>query len=114
MVKRSATLDDVFGALSDPVRRHIVEQLARGVLTAGQISAGVPISQPAVSRHLKVLERCGLVKRTVVGREHHLRLAPRTMQTAAQWIDRQYAFWNASIDRLDALLERTTERESST
>ena len=114
MVKHSATLDGVFGALSDPVRRHIVEQLARGVLTAGALAAEVPISQPAVSKHIKVLERCGLVKRTIVGREHHLRLAPRAMQTAAKWIDRQHAFWNASFDRLDALLERNNESESST
>ncbi len=114
MVKHSATLDDVFGALSDPVRRGIVERLARGVATAGALAAEVPISQPAVSKHIKVLERSGLVTRTIVGREHHLRLAPRAMQTAAQWIDRQRAFWNASFDRLDAVLERPDESESST
>ena len=112
MVKYMITLDGVFGALSDPVRRSIVERLARGELTAGAIAAGFSISQPAVSKHLKVLERSGLVKRTVVGREHHLRLAPRAMQTASQWIERQHAFWNASFDRLDQLLERTAERES--
>jgi DNA-binding transcriptional ArsR family regulator len=112
MVKHLATLDGVFGALSDPVRRGIVERLARGELTAGAIAAGFSISQPAVSKHLKVLERSGLVKRTVVGREHHLRLAPRAMQTASQWIERQHAFWTASFDRLDQLLERTAERES--
>ena len=112
MVKQSATLDGVFGALSDPVRRSIVERLTRGELTAGAIAAGFPISQPAVSKHLKVLETCGLVKRTVVGREHHLRLAPRAMHTAATWIDKQRAFWNASFDRLDDLLEHTSESES--
>jgi DNA-binding transcriptional ArsR family regulator len=111
MVKQSATLDGVFGALSDPVRRHIVERLTRGELTAGAIAADFSISQPAVSKHLKVLERCGLVKRTIVGREHHLRLAPRSMQAASQWIDRQRAFWNASFDRLDQLLETASESE---
>jgi DNA-binding transcriptional ArsR family regulator len=114
MVKHLATLDGVFGALSDPVRRHIVERLTRGELTAGAIAADFSISQPAVSKHLKVLERCGLVKRTIVGREHHLRLAPRPMRTASQWIDRQQAFWNASFDRLDTFLERTTESEPTT
>jgi DNA-binding transcriptional ArsR family regulator len=114
MVKQSASLDGVFAALSDPVRRHIVEQLTRGVLTAGAIAADVPISQPAVSKHIKVLERCGLVKRTIVGREHHLRLAPRALRPATQWIDRQQAFWNASFDRLDAFFERINESESST
>jgi DNA-binding transcriptional ArsR family regulator len=112
MVKQSATLDGVFGALSDPVRRRIVERLTHGERTAGAIAADFTISQPAVSKHLKVLERCGLVKRTIVGREHHLRLAPRVMQTAAQWIDRQQAFWNASFDRLDTLLAHSTEGES--
>jgi DNA-binding transcriptional ArsR family regulator len=113
MVKHLATLDGVFGALSDPVRRHIIERLAFGELTAGAIAADFSISQPAVSKHLKVLERSGLVKRKIVGREHHLRLAPRAMQTAAQWIDRQQAFWNASFDRLDALLEQSTESETN-
>ena len=111
MVKQSAALDGVFGALSDPVRRHIVERLTRGELTAGTIAADFSISQPAVSKHLKVLERSGLVKRTIIGREHHLRLAPRAMQSAAQWIERQQAFWNASFDRLDSLLERQAESE---
>jgi DNA-binding transcriptional ArsR family regulator len=114
MVKHSAALDGVFGALSDPVRRHIVERLTRGELTAGAIAADFSISQPAVSKHLKVLERCGLVKRTIVGREHHLRLAPRAMHTASQWIDRQRAFWNASFDRLDQFLETTSESEPTT
>jgi DNA-binding transcriptional ArsR family regulator len=109
MVKQSATLDGVFGALSDPVRRHIVERLTRGELTAGAIAADFSISQPAVSKHLKVLERCGLLKRTIVGREHHLRLAPRAIRSASEWLDRQQAFWNASFDRLDALLERPPE-----
>jgi DNA-binding transcriptional ArsR family regulator len=113
MVKQSATLDGVFGALSDPVRRHIVERLTRGELTAGAIAADFPISQPAVSKHLKVLERCGLVKRTIVGREHHLRLAPRAMNSASHWLERQRSFWNASFDRLDQLLEHTSESEST-
>jgi DNA-binding transcriptional ArsR family regulator len=104
MVKYSAALDGIFGALSDPIRRNIVEQLTRGELTAGAIAADFSISQPAVSKHLKVLERCGLVKRTIVGREHHLRLAPRTLKSATAWLETQQRFWNASFDRLDAVL----------
>jgi DNA-binding transcriptional ArsR family regulator len=114
MVNHLPTLDDVFGALSDPVRRRIVERLARSELTPGALGAEFPISQPAISRHLKVLERSGLVKRTVIGREHYLRLAPRRLQTAAGWIERQRAFWNAAFDRLDAVLEDNAERETST
>jgi DNA-binding transcriptional ArsR family regulator len=111
MVKHSAALDGVFGALSDPVRRRIVERLAHGELTAGAIAANFSISQPAVSKHLKVLERCGLLKRTIVGREHHLRLAPKPMNAATQWLERQRAFWDASFDRLDQFFEQSPESE---
>jgi DNA-binding transcriptional ArsR family regulator len=111
MVKQSPALDSVFGALSDPIRRHIVERLTRESLTAGALAADVAISQPAVSKHLKVLERCGLVKRTIVGREHHLRLAPRTLKTASAWLDSQQQFWNASFDRLDAVLSEPSSKK---
>ena len=111
MVKQSAELDAVFSALADPVRRSIVEQLARRELTAGEIASRFTISQPAVSKHLKVLERSGLLKRTVRGREHHLRLAPRALTSATSWIDAQQRFWQASFDRLDVLLTQTPRKE---
>ncbi len=110
MVKYSDRLDEVFAALSDPTRRHIVERLARAdELTAGAIAADFSISLPAVSKHLKVLERCGLLRRKVVGREHHCRLNPRAMRRAATWLEAQERFWNASFDKLDELLSRTAE-----
>jgi DNA-binding transcriptional ArsR family regulator len=109
MVKHRV-LDSVFSALSDPVRREIVERLTRGDFTAGEIASGFAISQPAISRHIKVLEQCGLVKRKVVGREHHLHLSPRSMRAAAQWIEAQERFWNEAFDRLDALLTQPSER----
>jgi DNA-binding transcriptional ArsR family regulator len=112
MVKRSTKLDDVFAALSDPTRRHIVERLARtGALTAGAIAADFAISPPAVSKHLKALERCGLLRRTIVGREHHCRLDPRAMRAAADWLETQERFWNAGFDKLDELLSRPTDKE---
>ena len=110
MVKYSAQLDSVFSALADPVRRNIVEQLTRSELTAGEIASHFAISQPAVSKHLKILEHCGLLKRTIRGREHHLRLAPRALAPATAWIDKQQRFWNESFDRLDAVLaEKDTD-----
>jgi DNA-binding transcriptional ArsR family regulator len=109
MVKHSVALDGVFSALSDPTRRNIVERLALGELTAGEIAASFPISQPAISKHLKVLERCGLLKRTIVGREHRCRLAPRAMRSAAAWLETQERFWNRSFDRLDDYFARTSE-----
>lgn len=107
MVKQRPDLDAVFSALADPTRRKIVERLTRGDLLAGEIAAGFSISQPAVSKHLKVLERSGLLKRKIIGREHHLRLAPRAMQAATSWIETQQKFWTASFDRLDIYLEHT-------
>ena len=104
MVNQMAALDDVFAALADPTRRAIVERLARGEHTAGEIASAFAISQPAVSKHLKVLERCGVLKRTVRGREHRCRLNPRAMHKAGAWIERQQRFWEASFERLDALL----------
>jgi DNA-binding transcriptional ArsR family regulator len=111
MVKYQATLDDVFAALSDPVRRKIVERLTRGERTAGELASGFAISQPAISKHIKVLERSGLLKRKVVGREHHLRLAPRAMRGAATWLEAQERFWNQSFDNLEAYLARTSAEE---
>jgi DNA-binding transcriptional ArsR family regulator len=112
MVKHLSKLDDVFAALSDPTRRQIVERLARtDELTAGAIAADFSISLPAISKHLKVLERCGLLNRTVVGREHHCRLNPRAMRAAADWLEAQERFWNASFDKLDELLSNTADKE---
>lgn len=112
MVKHSEKLDEVFGALADPTRRHIVERLARtDQLTAGAIAADFAISLPAVSKHLKVLERCGLLRRKIVGREHHCRLNPRAMRAAADWLEAQERFWNAGFDKLDDLLSRTADKD---
>jgi DNA-binding transcriptional ArsR family regulator len=112
MVNYPTTLDSVFAALSDPTRRHIVERLARtDQLTAGAIAADFAISLPAVSKHLKVLERCGLLRRKIVGREHHCRLNPRAMRTATDWLEAQERFWNAGFDKLDELLSRTSDKE---
>jgi DNA-binding transcriptional ArsR family regulator len=100
----NSSLDLVFGALSDPTRRRIVERLSRRSLTVGEIAAEFSISQPAVSKHVRVLEQSGLLKREIVGRVHHCMLSPAAMDSAAKWLDKQRAYWNASLDRLDALL----------
>jgi DNA-binding transcriptional ArsR family regulator len=110
----SLNLDGVFSALADPTRRRIVERLARGPLTVGEIAAGFPISQPAISRHVRVLEESGLLDRHVLGRVHRCTLSPRVMHAASAWIDKQRAFWNATLDRLDDLLEESPQRKKST
>lgn len=98
------TLDRVFGALSDPTRRRIVERLSHRPLTVGQIAAEFSISQPAISKHVRVLEESGLLKREIVGRVHHCTLSAVAMESASKWLDKQRAYWNASLDRLDVLL----------
>lgn len=103
MVMNQAALDGVFAALSDPTRRRMVERLAKGRCTVG-VARGFAISQPAVSKHVRVLETCGLVRRTVQGRVHHLELAPEPMRAASSWIERQRKYWEGALERLDALL----------
>jgi DNA-binding transcriptional ArsR family regulator len=104
-------LDAVFGALSDPTRRRIVERLARQPMTVGEIAAGFTISQPGISKHVRILEEAGLLKREIDGRVHRCRLDPDAMAAASSWIDKQREFWNSTFDRLDALLARTSKRK---
>ncbi len=101
-------LDDVFAALSDPIRRHIVERLACGPLTVGEIAAGFAISQPAISRHVRRLEESGLLLREIEGRIHRCALAPAAIDAATGWLERQRTFWNAALDRLDGVLEQAS------
>src|SRR5580658_10318358 len=110
MVNSPERLDAVFAALSDPTRRRIVERLARGPLTVGEIAAGFPISQPAISRHVRVLEESGVLARHVDGRVHRCTLAPAAMHVAAGWIDKQTKYWNAVLDRLGDVLDEPSKR----
>jgi DNA-binding transcriptional ArsR family regulator len=106
-------LDAVFSALADPTRRRIVERLSRRPMTAGEIAAGFAISQPAISRHLRVLEESGLLKRRIVGREHHCAISPIAMDGIATWIERQRRFWSAALDRLADVVNESTKKENS-
>jgi DNA-binding transcriptional ArsR family regulator len=100
----STRLDGVFAALSDPTRRKMIERLARGPMTVGEMSAGLAISQPGISKHVKVLERAGLLKREIVGREHHCKLETKAIEAASSWIDVQRRFWTGTLERLAAYL----------
>ena len=110
MVNNTA-LDNVFSALADPTRRRIVERLARGPLTVGEIASGFAISQPAISRHVRILEESGLLERHVAGRVHRCTLSPKTMHAASAWLDKQRAFWNATLDRLEHVLATPPQRK---
>ena len=107
----TGSLDAVFGALSDPTRRRILERLARQPLTVGEIAAGFSITQPGISKHVRILEEAGLLKREVDGRVHRCRLDPQAMATASSWLEKQREFWKATLDRLDAYLSSTPKRK---
>lgn len=107
-------LDDVFYALSDPTRREILSRLAHGESTVKELAGPFDMSLPAVSKHLKVLERAGLLVRQVDGRTHRMRLQPEGLRTASEWVDHYRRFWDAQLDRLSAFLEVANSRMSST
>jgi DNA-binding transcriptional ArsR family regulator len=98
-------LDLTFAALSDPSRRAILQQLRNGEQRVTEIAARFPVSLNAVSKHLKVLERAGLVRRRVSGREHYIALAPESLAAASSWIDQYRAFWEPRLDALVTYLE---------
>lgn len=97
-------LSAVFGALADPTRRAILARLAEGDAPVGVLAAPFAVSQPAISRHLKVLEEAGLIsrRRRATARLSHLEADP--LREATVWLARYRDFWEASHDRLDALL----------
>jgi DNA-binding transcriptional ArsR family regulator len=106
-------LSTVFGALADPTRRAILARLAEtpGDLTVAELAAPFPVSQPAISRHLKVLENAGLISRTrrATARLSHLEAEP--LRDASDWLARYRAFWSESHERLDALLSELQQQE---
>ncbi len=111
MVNSSGSLDAVFSALADPTRRRIIERLARGSLTVGEIASDFSISQPGISKHVRVLEDSGLLRRQVFGRVHRCTLSPQAMQAASSWVDKQCRFWNAVLDRLGGILDESPKRK---
>ena len=102
MVERN--LDHVYGAIADPTRRAILAMLASGEVNVGEVAGQFPISFNGISKHVKVLERAGLIERTVVGREHRLRLNPKPLRDAARWLDHYREFWEMRLDALEAFL----------
>jgi len=98
-------LSQVFGALADPTRRAILARLAEGDLPVGDIASPFSISQPAISRHLKVLETAGLIsrRRRATARLSHLEAEP--LREATEWLARYQAFWDERFEQLDELLD---------
>jgi DNA-binding transcriptional ArsR family regulator len=99
-------LNAAYAALADPTRRAILARLALGEATVGEIAEPFPISAPAISRHLKVLEEAKLISRTRRGQQLVCRIDPAGLQSAQEWLDYYRAFWTQSFDRLDEHLKR--------
>src|SRR5215469_12694980 len=97
----SRSLNRTFAALADPTRRRILEHLAGGDRCVTDIARPYRMSLPAVSKHLRVLENAGLIRRERCGRVHRLKLEAKPMQGAQAWIEEYRRFWEQSLDRLD-------------
>lgn len=97
-------LDRAFAACAHPIRRGIIERLGTNELTVGEATRGFPVSKPAISRHLRVLEDAGAIVRVVDGRTHRLRLSAQALESAYDWISDQRALWERKFDVVDQYL----------
>ena len=112
MVNDSAEqLDTVFSALADPTRRAILARLAHGEASGTDLAQPFPISVPAISKHLRVLEHADLIRHRKDGRTHRFRLAAGPMREAAAWLEHYRQFWEEQFDSLDQYLQATSEEE---
>jgi DNA-binding transcriptional ArsR family regulator len=104
-------LDSLFAALADPTRRAIIEQLiAAGELSVGDVAAPFNISGPAITRHLQVLERAGLIERRIERQWRFVRLRADALAPVESWLSRQRRHWTAALDRLEALAAAQTPK----
>lgn len=110
MANNQATLDRSFVAVAHPLRRTILERLAEGELTVGEATHDFPVSKPAISKHLKVLEEAGAIVRVVDGRTHRLRLNGSSLEEAYAWLARQRALWERKLDVVEEFLNEQEKR----
>lgn len=106
-------LSQLFSALSDPTRRAILERLSKGEASVNELAEPFDITLPAVSKHLKVLEKAGLIERTREAQFRPCRLQAAPLRDAANWIDHYRQYWEESFDRLDAYLKTVTARQKN-
>ena len=107
-------LDTIFAALADPTRRAILARLATGEATVNELAEPFDMSQPAISKHLKVLERAGLITRGREAQRRPRRLEPGPLTEATDWIERYRKIWQANYQRLDALLREMKSAQKKT
>ena len=106
-----ARLDATFAALADPTRRAILARLASGEASVAELAKPFAMSQPAISKHLKVLERAGLISHTASAQRRPRRLEAKPLAEATQWLERYREFWEATFLRLDDLLEELKAKD---
>lgn len=106
----TARLDATFAALADPTRRAILARLAKGEATVTELVAPFRLSQPAISKHLKVLERAGLISRSRDAQRRPCRIEPRPLAEANEWLENYRRLWEAQFDRLDDLLDELKKK----
>jgi DNA-binding transcriptional ArsR family regulator len=112
---RAPQLDSLFAALADPTRRAIVERLlAAGELSVGDVAAPFAISTPAISRHLQVLQRAGLIERRIERQWRFVRMRADALAPVESWLSRQRRHWTAALDRLEALAAAQTPKRRKT
>jgi len=104
-------LNATFAALADPTRRAILSRLAAGELSVTELAEPFAISQPAISKHLKVLERAGLISRGRDAQRRPRQLEAKPLAEATEWLERYREFWEGNYHRLDALLEELKTRQ---
>ncbi len=107
----SERLDATFAALSDPTRRAILARLAQGEASVNELAAPFAMSQPAISKHLRVLERAGLITRGRDAQRRPCRIEAKPLADASAWLDEYRRIWDANFQRLDALLEEMKAKE---
>jgi DNA-binding transcriptional ArsR family regulator len=107
---KSAALDGVFNALCDPTRRAILARLTDSDARVTDIAADFPISLNSISKHIRMLERAGLLRRSVVGRDHLLTLNAAPLAAAADWIEHYRRFWEGRLAALDAYVTKKRKR----
>lgn len=106
------SLDTTFAALADPTRRAILTRLASGEASVAELARPFAMSQPAISKHLKVLERAGLIRRGRAAQRRPRRLEPKRLNEATEWLERYRQLWEGNYRRLDALLEELQTKET--
>ncbi|HEX7005867.1 MAG TPA: metalloregulator ArsR/SmtB family transcription factor [Alphaproteobacteria bacterium] len=110
--RNAALLDGVFRALSDPTRRRVLERLGRSPASVSELAAPFDMALPSFVEHLRILERCGLVRSRKTGRVRTYRLVPERLKPAEDWLAKQRTLWERRLDQLDAYLIELKEKQT--